>query len=112
MITSLSIKGECQKSKHSKQGANSNSIRATSAGAFSVTAQPPTLSIEELKQEVDDDKIVKCTSQSKKDGEKNPMNNRNKNRTSREYIDDERDVKANDAASNDGEKEEKLGNYS
>ena len=110
MITSLSIKGKCQKSKLSKQGVNSNSIRATSAGAFSVSAQPPTLSTEELKQEVDNDKIVKCVSQSKKYEEKNPVNNRNENRTSKEYID--ADVEPNDVASNDGEKEKKLGNYS
>ena len=112
MITSLSIKGECQTPKLSTRGVNSNSIRATSAGAFLVTAQPPTLSAEELKQEVDDDKSVKSVSQSEEDGEKNPINNENENRTSREYIDDERDVEPNDAVSNDGEKERKLGNYS
>ena len=112
MITSLSFKGECQKSKPSTHEVNSNSIRATSVGAFSVTEEPPTLSAEELKQEVDDDKIVKSVSQSEKDGEKNPINNENENRASSEYIDYEEDVEPNDAASNNGEEETKMGSYS
>ena len=59
MITSLSIKGECQKSKRSTHGVNSNSISATSAQAVSVTAQSLTSAAKELKHEVDEGKSVR-----------------------------------------------------
>ena len=111
MIISLSIKGECQKSKRSTHGVNSNSISTTSAEAVSVTAQSPTPAAEELKHAVDEDISVKSVSKSEKDGEKNPINKENENGTSREYLDDKEDVEPNDAALNDGESGNKLGNY-
>ena len=106
------MKGESQKSKLSTRAVSSNSIRATSAGAFSVTAQPPTSSAEDLKQDVEDNQSVKSESPSDKDGEKTPINNENENTASREDIDKEGDAEENDRASNDGEEEEKLGKYS
>ena len=111
MITFLSIEGESQKSKLSTRAISSNSIRATSAGAVSVTAQPPTSSTEDLKQEVEDNQSVKSESPSVKDGNNTPINNENENATSREDIDEEGEVEGNDAATNDGEDEEQLSKY-
>ena len=108
------MKGESQKSKLSTRAVSSNSIRATSAGAVSVTAQPPMSSVEDLKQDVEDNQSVKSESPSVKDGENTPINNENENTTSREDIHDERDAewKDEEGRGNDGEDEQKLGKHS
>ena len=103
------MKGESQKSKLSTRAVSSNSIRATSAGAVSVTAQPPTSSVEDLKHGVEDNQSVKSESLSAKNGENTPINNENENKTSREDIHEEGDAEGNDNATNNGEEEQKMG---
>ena len=73
-IISNYVKGESQKSTLSTRALSSNSLRATSAGAGSVTAQPPTSSTEDLKQDIEDDKSRKSIPPSENDGDKTPIN--------------------------------------
>ena len=68
-------------------------------------------SVEDLKQDVEDNQSVKSESPSVKDGENTPINNEKENTTSREDIHDEGDAEGNNEATNDGEDEQKLGKH-
>lgn len=102
--------GESQRSKLSTRVISSNSLRATSAGAGSVTAQPPTSSSEDLKQDIEDDKSQQSIPPSENDGDKTPINMENESSVPKD--DDRADEEAEDknSTSSNRQDEENTGN--
>ena len=111
IIISNYIIGESQKSKLSTRALSSNSLRATSAGAGSVTDQPPTSSTEDLKQDIEDDKSQKSIPPSENDGDKTPINIENEGPVTKDDdMEDEVEGEVDDSTSSNRQDEENIGN--
>ena len=109
-IISNYVTGESQKSRLSTRALSSNSLRATSAGAGSVTAQPPTSSTEDLKQDIEDDKSQKSIQPSENDGDKTPINIENESPVPKGEDAADEEGEENNSTSSNRQDEENIGN--
>ena len=102
--------GESQRSKLSTRALSSNSLRATSAGAGSVTAQPPTSSTEDLKQDIEDDKSQKSIAPSENDRDKTPIDIEKQSPVPKDDDGADEEGEDNNSTSSNRQDEENIGN--
>ena len=84
-------------------------MRGASDGAGSVTGQPPTSSIEDLKPEMEDKRSLKSCSPSEKDGDQPLINNENESPVPEVDNNAEEEVESNAPVSSDQQGEGNIG---